>query len=82
MPITRIYSPNFVNQIAQITFYPVNGGGPINLGTHMLPYNYNSNDYYGTYQLYFPEYGVTCYFTIEPQVICNLTFDFTAVVIQ
>ena len=50
--ITRITSPYYSGQTAEIIFSPCSGG-TINLGTHLLPYDYVSDNYEGSYSLYF-----------------------------
>jgi hypothetical protein len=67
MPTTiQITTDSFDGQTAVITYYP-DTGGTINLGTHVLPYDYNSNYYYGTYSLYFPAFDTTCTLVIANQ---------------
>jgi hypothetical protein len=61
-----ILSDNYVGYAAQITFYPENNpSNPIDLGTHLIPYEYNTNYYYGTYELYFEYFNSTCTVTIS-----------------
>lgn len=60
MPTTiQITTDNYDGQSAVITYYP-DTGGTINLGTQVLPYDYNADYYYGTYSLYFPLFDTTC----------------------
>ena len=44
----------------------------VNLGSQVLPYDYNSDYIYGTYSLYFPEFDTTCTLVIENQspILC------------
>jgi hypothetical protein len=67
MPTTiQITTDNYDGQTAVITYYP-DTGGTINLGSHVLPYDYNADYYYGTYSLYFPEFDTTCTLVIANQ---------------
>jgi hypothetical protein len=67
MPTTiQITTDNYDGQSAVITYYP-DTGGTINLGTHILPYDYNTDYYYGTYSLYFPVFDTTCTLVIANQ---------------
>ena len=60
MSTTMIITTDTYNgQLAYITFYPCSGGS-INIGEVLLPYNYQSDYYYGTYNLYFSDYDKTC----------------------
>ena len=54
-----ITTDNYDGQLADITFYPCSGGS-INIGEVLLPYNYLSGYYYGTYNIYFPDFDKTC----------------------
>jgi hypothetical protein len=54
-----ITTDNYDGQLADITFYPCSGG-TINIGEVTLPYNYLSGYYYGTYNIYFPDFDKTC----------------------
>ena len=68
MPTTiQITTDNYDGQTAVITFTPDNGGPVVNLGSQVLPYDYNSDYYYGTYSLYFPAFNVTCTLVIAGQ---------------
>jgi len=67
MPTTiQITTDNYDGQSAVITYYP-DTGGTINLGTHILPYDYNADYFYGTYSLYFPAFDITCTLVITNQ---------------
>ena len=57
--ILEILTTNYNGQLADITFYPCSGGS-INIGSVILPYNYQSEYYYGTYDIYIPNYDKTC----------------------
>ena len=57
--ILEILTTNYNGQLANITFYPCSGGS-INIGEVILPYNYQSEYYYGTYNIYIPNYDKTC----------------------
>ena len=73
MPTTiQITTDNYDGQTAVITFTPDNGGPVVNLGSQVLPYDYNAEYIYGTYSLYFPEFDTTCTLVIENQspILC------------
>jgi len=55
--VVQITSGNFDGQSALVTFYPCSGGTPIVIGNVIIPYNYESNYFLGTYTLYFAEYN-------------------------
>ena len=55
----RINSSNFYGQPANITFYPVSGG-TITITNVTIPYIYETDYYYGTFEVFFTNYGVTC----------------------
>jgi hypothetical protein len=66
MPTTiQITTDNYDGQTAIITFTPDNGDPVVNIGSQVLPYNYTSDYYYGTYNLYFPAFDTTCTLVIE-----------------
>jgi hypothetical protein len=68
MPTTiQITTDNYDGQTAVITFTPDNGGPVVNIGSQVLPYDYTSDYYYGTYSLYFPSFDVTCTLIIQNQ---------------
>ena len=76
MPTTiQITTDNYDGQTAVITFTPDNGGPVVNIGSQVLPYNYTSDYYYGTYSLYFPAFDVTCTLVIENQ-LPTLCFEY------
>lgn len=62
--VVQITSGNFDGQSALVTFYPCSGGTPIVIGNVIIPYNYESDYFLGTYTLYFAEYNETCEFSI------------------
>jgi len=64
MDTLKIVSTNYTGQSAVITYYP-DTGGTINLGTHVLPYDYVASYFYGTYSLFFPAFGSTCTLYVE-----------------
>ena len=73
---------NYSGETADITFYPETGG-TINVGTHIVPYNYSTDYIFGTYELYFSAYNFTCNFTISssnpipaPQTITATTVEY------
>ena len=55
----RINSSNFYGQPANITFYPVSGG-TVTITNVTIPYIYETDYYYGTFDVFFINYGVTC----------------------
>jgi hypothetical protein len=55
----RILTENYSGYSGNIIFYPT-VGGKINLGAHILPYDYETDDYYGRYEIYIPEFNKTC----------------------
>jgi len=57
--ILEILTTNYDGQIADITFYPCSGGS-IRIGDVTLPYEYETENYYGTYDIYLPNYNKTC----------------------
>ena len=68
--VIQILTTNYSGETAQITFTPCSGG-TINLGNQVLPYNYESENYQGSYSLYFSAFTKTCTFdipcpTLEP----------------
>jgi hypothetical protein len=68
MPTTiQITTDNYDGQTAVITFTPDNGGPVVNLGSQVLPYDYNAEYVYGTYNLYFPLFDTTCILVIVNQ---------------
>lgn len=77
MASVLISSVNFNGQIGNITFYP-EIGGTVNIGLQTIPYTYTANDIYGTYDIYFSEYPITCSVTIlNPftPLDCDLVID-------
>jgi len=65
----KIFTNNYSGYSANITFYP-DTGGTINLGTQILPYDYNSDYDYGTYEIYIIEFNKICILTY-PQTPTN-----------
>ena len=49
METLRIFTDNYSGYSGDITFYPYTGG-TINVGLQVLPYDYNTNYYYGIYE--------------------------------
>ena len=60
----KIGSSNYSGETAIITFLPETGG-TINIGSQVVPYDYTTDYFYGTYNLYFEEYKYECSFTIS-----------------
>lgn len=64
MPATvKIGSNNYSGQTAVITFLP-DTGGTVSVGSHVIPYDYSTDYFYGTYQLDFTGFNYTCSFQI------------------
>lgn len=59
----EITSVNYVGQIADITYTPCSGG-TISLGSHVIPYTFQSFNYTGQYSLYFSAFNSTCSYEI------------------
>lgn len=77
-----IGTKNYSGETANITFYPETGG-TINVGSHIVPYNYSTDYIFGTYELHFSSYNFTCDFTISssnplpsPQTITATTVEY------
>jgi hypothetical protein len=77
-----IGTKNYSGETAHITFYPETGG-TINVGSHIVPYNYLTEYIFGTYELFFSAYNFTCNFTISssntippPQTITATTVEY------
>ena len=77
-----IGSKNYSGETANITFYPETGG-TISLGSQIVPYNYTTDYFYGTYELFFSAYNFTCEFNIlstnsipPPQTITATTIQY------
>lgn len=65
MVSVNINSVNYEGKSAIVTFYPYTGG-TINLGVQVIPFDYVTEYYYGTYEMYFEEYSNTCTLYILP----------------
>lgn len=64
MPATvKIGSNNYSGQTAVITFLP-NTGGTVNVGAQVIPYDYSTDYFYGTYELNFTGFSYSCSFQI------------------
>jgi hypothetical protein len=59
MATIEISSVNFNGQYVDVTFFPCSGGS-INLGTQLVPFQYTSDSYEGTYDIYISGYSKTC----------------------
>jgi hypothetical protein len=70
--IVKIQTQNYSGKTANITFFP-DIGGTIDVGSHVVPYDYYAEYYYGNFELYFPEYGDTCFFTVPNPVTPTTT---------
>jgi len=67
MSLTYILSDsNHTGLQAQITF-SASTGGTFNLGMHTIPYVFESNYPYGSYELFYPQWGQTCTLLNEEQ---------------
>ena len=65
MKTIRIFTDNYSGYSGDITFYPYTGG-TINVGLQVLPYDYNTNYYYGIYEIYFSGFNKTCTLDYSP----------------
>jgi surface protein len=65
MKTLRIFTDNYSGYSGNITFYPYTGG-TINIGLQVLPYDYDTNYYYGIYQIYFSGFNKTCTLDYSP----------------
>lgn len=64
MPATvKIGSNNYSGQTAVITFLP-DTGGTVSVGSQVIPYDYSTDYFYGTYELDFTGFNYTCSFQI------------------
>jgi hypothetical protein len=59
MSTLKILTTNYNGEDVDITYLP-DTGGTINIGLVTLPYDYISTYVYGTYLLFFPNFGNTC----------------------
>ena len=73
---------NYSGETANITFYPETGG-TIDVGSHIVPYNYITDYFFGNYELHFSKYNYTCSFVISstnpipsPQTITATTVEY------
>jgi len=56
-----ITSNNYEGYVAQISFVPENDiSNPVYLGEYTIPYEWNTEYYYGIYELYFPYFDKNC----------------------
>lgn len=60
----KIGSNDYSGQTANIVFYPETGG-TVNVGQQVIPYDYVTDYFYGTYELNFIADQYTCNFTIS-----------------
>lgn len=75
--IVKIQTQNYSGKTANITFFP-DTGGTIDIGSQIVPYDYYAEYYYGTYELYFSEYGYTCFFEVpNPKPVTTTTTIYT-----
>jgi hypothetical protein len=58
-----IYNPNYSNLLTQITFVD-SDGITFNLGLQTTPFNFESDNVFGTYYLYYSQWEITCEFTL------------------
>ena len=61
--ILDILTVNYIGELANITLYPCTGGS-IDLGTVLLPYSYEDDNYFGTYEIYVINYDQTCFLEV------------------
>lgn len=59
MRLIELYDSNHIGFTANITF-SADTGGTYSLGAQVIPYTFQSNYIYGTYVLYYPQWGQTC----------------------
>lgn len=59
MALIKINAGGFDGETGVITFNPCSGG-TINLGTHIMPYFYDTDYFIGVYSVYFPSLVKTC----------------------
>jgi len=76
-----IGTKNYSGETANITFFP-ESGGTISLGSHIVPYNYVTNYFYGTYELFFSAYNFTCSFNISSNEIIPAPQTITATTVE
>ena len=60
---------NYSGYSADITFSAYTGGSTF-LGTHIIPYTFTLDYYYGTYTLYYSQFNKTCTY-VEPPILNN-----------
>jgi hypothetical protein len=60
--VFTISTDNYSGYTGDVTYYP-STGGTINIGLVTLPYDYITDYFYGTYDIYIPETAVTCTIT-------------------
>ena len=65
MKTFEIFTTNYDGYIGDIS-YSAYTGGTISLGSQLLPYDYNTDYYYGTYAVYIPFYNKTCILDYPP----------------
>ena len=58
-----ILSDNLSGQTVDVTFFP-ESGGTIDLGSQIIPFTYETNYWWGTYQCYSPIYDTNFDITI------------------
>jgi len=58
---------NYSGYSADITFSAYTGGSTF-LGTHIIPYTFTLDYYYGTYTLYYSQFNKTCTY-VEPPIL-------------
>jgi surface protein len=69
MPTVQLYDNNHSGLTADITFSAITGGS-FSLGLQTIPYTFSSDYPYGTYSLYYSQWGQTCSVNIpEPPFI-------------
>lgn len=65
MKTIRINTNNYSGYTGDITFYPYTGG-TINIGPQVLPYDYNTDYYYGIYEIFISVFNKTCVLDYSP----------------
>lgn len=64
MTTIELTSVNFNDQYALVTFFPATGG-TIDFGYQLIPCTIELDYYFGTYSLFFSEFGKTCEIIID-----------------
>jgi len=71
MPQITLNDTNYSGYSADITFSAYTGGSTF-LGTHLIPYTFTADYYFGTYSLYYPQFNKTCEYTVTPSLTMTI----------